>query len=267
MESFPDHAETPVALTIATSDSGGGAGIQADLKTFAARGVFGASVFCALTAQNPREVTAIAELEKSFITAQLEAVFSFFKVGAAKTGMLFSARNITTVTDFLAGQPQVPLVVDPVMVATSGAVLLREDAIAALTTRLLPRAQLITPNLDEAGVLLGSRPRTRGEMREAARALADRFGAAILLKGGHLEQATRIPDILCWPGEEAPFEFSHARIDGVNTHGSGCTLSAAITAELAGGNPLATAVENALAFVESTLRHPVTLNGEQFIGH
>lgn len=265
----PVHApsETPVALTIATSDSGGGAGIQADLKTFAARGVYGTSVFCALTAQNPREVTAIAELETEFIEAQLHAIFDFYTIGAAKTGMLFSARNIETVATFLDQHPRVPLIVDPVMVATSGAVLLQPDAIDALKTRLLPRAQLITPNLDEAGVLLGSRPNSRSEMRAAARELSEQFATGILLKGGHLEKASMVPDLLWLPGESEPLEFSHERIHGVNTHGSGCTLSAAITAEVASGHPLAIAVENALHFIETTLRHPVRIHGEAFLGH
>jgi hydroxymethylpyrimidine/phosphomethylpyrimidine kinase len=262
-----DRPETPVALTIATSDSGGGAGIQADLKSFQARGVFGTSVLCALTAQNPTAVTGIAELDTTFIEAQLEAVFSFFTIRALKTGMLFSARNIETVAAFLERHPTPPLVLDPVMVATSGAVLLQPEAIEALVTRLIPRATLLTPNLDEAAVLLGTRPQTVDAMKQAAVALAERFGTAVLLKGGHLEGAATLVDLLAEPGMAHPLEFSRLRIEHVNTHGSGCSLSAAIAAELAKGQALASAVEEGLNYIESTLRHPATLNGEPFIRH
>lgn len=268
MVSAADPTETPVALTIATSDSGGGAGVQADLKTFASLGAFGTSVFCALTAQNPREVRGIAALEPAFIRQQFEAVFGYFAVRAAKTGMLFSAGIIETVAEALAQHPAIPVVVDPVMVATSGAILLQPDAIDVFARKLLPRAQLITPNLDEAAVLLGTaRPTTVAGMSDAARALADRFGTTILLKGGHLEGSANVPDLLCAPGEAHPFVFEHPRIEGVNTHGSGCTLSAAITAGLACGHPLGVAVERALGYIESALRTPLPLNGEQFLRH
>lgn len=262
-----ESTDTPVALTIATSDSGGGAGIQADLKTFQSRGVFGTSVLCALTAQNPTDVTAIAEIETRFIEEQLEAVLGFFKVRAIKTGMLFSTRNILTVAKMLEQYPEIPLVLDPVMVATSGAILLQPEAIEALVTRLFPQAQLITPNLDEAAVLLGNRPQNRTEMQEATRALAEQFEGAILLKGGHFEGEPQIIDYLCSPGQASPQEFTHDRIHDINTHGSGCTLSAAIAAELAKGETLERAVSHALAYIETTLLRPVTLNGEHFLGH
>ncbi|MFW6353164.1 MAG: bifunctional hydroxymethylpyrimidine kinase/phosphomethylpyrimidine kinase [Verrucomicrobiota bacterium] len=268
MASLSTPPETPVALTIATSDSGGGAGIQADLKTFAARGTFGTSVFCALTAQNPREVTAIAELESDFIRAQLEAVFGYFEVRAAKTGMLFSRRIIEVVAGYLAEkQPTLPLVIDPVMVATSGVVLLQEDAIEALSDELFPRATLLTPNLDETAVLLGTRPQSPKEMEAAARTLADRYGTAVLLKGGHLAEGAAIVDLLATPGGGVPLSLQHQRIDGVNTHGSGCTLAAAIAAGLALGYPLEAAVRGALGYVSKALEHPIALNGEAFLGH
>lgn len=257
--------DTPVALTIATSDSGGGAGIQADLKTFTSRGVYGTSVLCALTAQNPEKVSNIAELEPDFIRAQLDAVFNYFDVGALKTGMLFSAQNIHLIADYLASRPGIPFVLDPVMVATSGSVLLQDEAITALKTKLLPAATVITPNLDEAEVLLGNRPTHSGEMEDAARHLYEAFGTAVLLKGGHLEDSNTLVDVLC--DEDGIQEFSHERIQNINTHGSGCTLAAAITAELAKGHSLRPAVSSALTYLHSTLLNPSTLRGEQFIRH
>ncbi len=260
------NKETPVALSIATSDCGAGAGLQADLKTFTARGVFGTTVFCCLTAQNPSGVTAVEELPSSFIEAQLERIFGWYAIGAAKTGMLFSERIIRLVATALQAQPKVPLVVDPVMVATSGAVLLQPEAIDALKETLLARATLITPNLDEAGVLLGARPVDREGMRQAAVRLSEIYGCGILLKGGHLEDTSRIIDILQIPGQ-APLEWSHDWVPGINTHGSGCTLSAAITAELARGLSLEKAVSVSLDYLQAAFRRPVLLNGEPFIGH
>lgn len=257
--------DIPVALTVATSDSGGGAGIQADLKTFASRGVYGTSVFCALTAQNPNEVLAIAELTEDFIQAQLNAIFRYYKVGAIKTGMLFSAKNIELVANYLRAHPTIPYVLDPVMVATSGAILLQPDAIDALKNRLLPAATLITPNLDEAAVLLGEHPKNPAEMEQAAKNLHEAFHTAVLLKGGHLESAGTLIDVLYTA--EGPRHFSHQRIDRINTHGSGCTLAAAITAELAKGQPLVEAVGSALEYLHATLEHPVYLNREGFIRH
>src|SRR4051794_32581970 len=170
----------PRALTIATSDSGGGAGIQADLKAFAAAGAHGMSVLVALTAQNTAEVTAIHELPPAFVVAQLDAVFSDLGVDAAKTGMLFSRRLIETVADYLAAHP-VPLVVDPVMVASSGATLLEEDAVGALVTRLFPLATVVTPNLREAEALAGF----SGARSELARAIYELGAPAVVVTGGH----------------------------------------------------------------------------------
>jgi hydroxymethylpyrimidine/phosphomethylpyrimidine kinase len=257
---------TPVALSIATSDNGGGAGLQADLKTFHAHGVHGLTVFCNLTAQNPDGVSAIEEMPSAFIEAQFERCFSYFEVGAAKTGMLFSERVIELVARELAEHPELPLVVDPVMVATSGAVLLQKEAIAVMAEKLLPRATLLTPNLDEAGVLLDSRPGNADEMRAAAKELAERFRTAVLLKGGHLGADGQIVDLLQLPNG-TNHSWDHAWIADLNTHGSGCTLSAAIAARLARGDSLVAAVEGALNYLQEAFRRPLKLHGEQFIGH
>lgn len=256
---------TPVALTIAGSDSGGGAGIQADLKTFAAHGVFGVSAITCLTAQNPDSVTRVSPVEPDFLREQMLQIGRFFALGAVKTGMLYSADLIREVADFLRQQPGLPIVVDPVMVATSGAVLLESEAVAALREVLLPLAAVITPNLDEARVLLGTSPGGRGEMVASARALADRLGRPVLLKGGHLEDDTLL-DILAEPGG-AFHAFEDARIGGVDTHGSGCTLSAAIAAELAQGATLLAAVTAARSYLRRALSDPVRLGTRTFIHH
>jgi hydroxymethylpyrimidine/phosphomethylpyrimidine kinase len=226
----------PRALTIATSDSGGGAGIQADLKAFAAAGVFGTSALAALTAQNTVGVTAIHELPPAFVRAQLEAVFDDIGVDAAKTGMLFSRTLIETVADFLESRP-VPLVVDPVMVASSGAKLLEDDAVESLTGRLFPLATVVTPNLIEAEALVGAGPR-----RELAERLVELGAAATLVTGGHGDDAV---DHL-FDGErhvEIPVE----RHDVAATHGAGCTHSATLAALLARGEPLEEAARGAAA--------------------
>jgi len=248
-------------LTIATSDSGGGAGIQADLKAFAAAGCHGMSALVALTAQNTVGVTAIHELPPEFVTAQLEAVFDDIGVDAAKTGMLFSARLIETVADFLEERP-VPLVVDPVMVASSGAQLLEDDAVETLVERLFPLATVVTPNLAEAQVLAGIKQQTVTKFDTAARAssahgsavfdkqqtvtkseLAERIhalgAAAVIVTGGHGEPVDHFFD-----GREH-VEISIERYDVGATHGAGCTHSATLCAGLARGLSLREAAENA----------------------
>lgn len=179
-------AELPVALTIAGSDSGAGAGIQADLLTFAAHGVFGTTAIACLTAQNPDGVTAIEVLPPSFVLEQILQVQRCFRIRALKTGMLRTAAVVAAVSDFLRSAQGIPAVVDPVMVATSGAALLEPEALAAVRGLLLPRAALVTPNLDEVAVLLGGRPATPAAMVAAARELAESYGVAFLVKGGHL---------------------------------------------------------------------------------
>jgi hydroxymethylpyrimidine/phosphomethylpyrimidine kinase len=222
-------------LTIAGSDSGGGAGIQGDLKAFAAAGCYGMSAIVALTAQNTVGVTAVHETPPEFVLAELEAVFSDIGVDAAKTGMLFSRPIIETVAGFLAGH-RVPLVVDPVMIATSGARLLRPEAVEALVTELLPLATVTTPNLDEAVVLAG-KPGSRRELAERIHALG---AAAVIVTGGHGEK----PVDHFFDGSEH-FEISVPRHAKPATHGAGCTHSATLAALLAQGMPLYEAAQEA----------------------
>jgi len=236
------------ALTVAGSDSGGGAGIQADLKTFAAFGVHGTSAITCLTAQNPRRVTAVEPCSPGMLRRQLEAVYAELPPAAAKTGMLFSASNIRVVAKFLAGlQRRTPLVIDPVMVATSGRRLLAREAAAVLRDRLLPLATLITPNLDEAALLAESKISSLEAMRAAARKIQAHFGTAVLVKGGHLPDCAEATDVFFDGRREvlltAPF------VKGITTHGTGCTYSAAIAAGLALGNSLPVAVKNGKTFI------------------
>jgi hydroxymethylpyrimidine/phosphomethylpyrimidine kinase len=247
----------PVALTIAGSDSGGGAGVQADLKTFAALGVHGTSAITAVTAQNTVTVTDIFELPVEMITAQIEAIVSDLEVGAAKTGMLSSSDIIDAVAVAIAKHRITSVVVDPVMVAKGGARLLRADAIDALRMRLLPLAAVITPNLPEAEVILGRRVRTLAERRGAARDLVALGVRAAVVKGGHAEDD--VIDVF-WDGTNM-VELTGTRIPTGNTHGSGCVFSAAIAAGLAKGlEPLA-AVRGAKEFISGAIE------GALDIGH
>lgn len=242
----------PCALTIAGSDSGGGAGVQADLKAFLALGVHGTSVATCLTAQNPAAVRAVQAVTPAFVGAQLEAVFAELPPAAAKTGMLFSAPIIRAVADHWRRRGAgLPLVVDPVMAATSGARLLRPAALRALTEELLPQAALLTPNLDEAALLLGAPLRTLDDLRGAARALQRRFGAAVLAKGGHLAAEADAVDVFFDGRREALLRAP--RVAGVSTHGTGCTYAAAIAASLARGLPLRAAVHAAKAYVTAAI--------------
>ena len=186
--------QLPVALTIAGSDSGGGAGIQADLKTFAALGVHGASAIACLTAQNPKHILGIEVCSPKMLRLQIKAVFEELNPAAAKTGMLFSAENISVVTKFFGARtarPRVPLIVDPVLISTSGAKLLNTAAIKILKEKLLPLATLVTPNLSEAEILIGERISSVEEMRVATKKIHSRFGCAVLVKGGHLRKSKR----------------------------------------------------------------------------
>jgi len=239
-----------VALTIAGSDSGGGAGIQADLRSFAFFEVFGTTAITAITAQNPREVTAVQAIGPDIVRRQIAAVRAAFTVGAAKTGMLFDAEIIGAVAAELGPRPPFPLVVDPVMVATSGARLLREDAVHALVSRLFPLAAVVTPNLPEAEILVGHAIRGVTGAMAAAAGLAQRFGTAILLKGGHLE-GDRVYDILATPTQTV--RLVSPRVSAPTTHGTGCSLSAAIAAGLARGSDLQPAVIAAKAYVHAAL--------------
>lgn len=241
---------TSIALTIAGSDSGGGAGIQADLKTFSALGVYGASVITAVTAQNTRAVTAVEAVSPALIRAQIEAVFADLPPQAVKTGMLGDSQTICTVADSLAAVALPYLVIDPVMVAKSGDKLLADAAIATLRERLIPLATLITPNLPEAGELLGRPVTTRDDMPQAAADLLALGCHAVLLKGGHLT-GDASDDLLLTTGGAT--WLPAARHPGKNTHGTGCTLSAAITAGLARGLALVDAVHAAKDYIGAAI--------------
>jgi hydroxymethylpyrimidine/phosphomethylpyrimidine kinase len=250
---MPD-AETmtiPIALTIAGSDSSGGAGIQADLKTFAAFGVYGASVVTALTAQNTQGVTGIHQVPADFVAAQIDAVFSDLDVGAVKIGMVAQLATIDAIVAGLARWSPGPVVLDPVMVATSGARLLAADAVAALRTKLIPRAALITPNLPEAAALLDE-PMASSEAAIASqgqRLLAMGCGA-VLIKGGHGQGAQSIDYLINGNGVIA---LAAPRIATSNTHGTGCSLSSAIAAGLAKGDEIETAVRNAKVWISAAI--------------
>ena len=235
----------PVALTIAGSDPTGGAGLQADLATFAAFGVHGASVATALTAQDTRGVRALAAVTAEFVAAQLDAVLGDLDVRAAKTGMLHRAAVVEAVADRLKARPEIPLVVDPVAAASDRSVLLDSPGVDALRTHLLPRAALVTPNLREAELLTRRPVRGLADMRDAARALVDLGARAALVKGGHL--AGDAVDVLD-DGREAR-ELRSSRVAVEPVHGTGCALSAAITAGLAAGRDLADAVARVKRFV------------------
>jgi hydroxymethylpyrimidine/phosphomethylpyrimidine kinase len=245
-------ASPPIALTIAGSDSSGGAGIQADLKTFTALGVYGASVITALTAQNTRGVSAIHAVPPKFVAQQIDAVAEDLSIGAIKTGMLNDRDTVLAVAAGIRRHKLHPLVVDPVMVATSGDLLLAPDAIAAVRDALLPLADLITPNLAEAARLL-DQPIAADEidMRAQGDALLALGPKAVLIKGGH-GTGTEASDILVL--RDAPAErISLPRIDTLNTHGTGCTLSAAIAAFLARGEPIAAATAAGKQFVHAAI--------------
>lgn len=245
----------PCALTIAGSDSGGGAGIQADLKTFAAHGVHGLSAIAALTAQHTRGVSAVHVPPPEFLRAQIDACFGDFAVGAVKIGMLANAAAIHAVADALALHAPPWIVLDPVMIATSGARLLEDAALDALRTRLLPMASLVTPNLPEAELLLGHAIAGADEADTACIEFLERLGArAVLLKGGHLQpEGSDAPVEDRYRDRERSLCFAHARLPLV-AHGTGCTLSSAIAANLCRGLPLAEACARAADYVHAGLR-------------
>jgi hydroxymethylpyrimidine/phosphomethylpyrimidine kinase len=242
-----------VALTIAGSDSGGGAGIQADLKTFAALGVFGTSAITAVTAQNTREVRGVQPVPAAFVVAQVQAVLDDLPVTAVKTGLLATESVVDAVADLAAAGRLPNLVVDPVMVSSSGTRLLERTAERAYVERLLPYARVLTPNLLEAQTLLGGAIRTLAEQHDAARALGALGPAVVVLKGGHavLDAGTEAVDVV-WDGTTT-VELSSRRIDTPNNHGTGCTLAAAIAAGLARGQDVDTAVRAAKAYVTRAL--------------
>jgi hydroxymethylpyrimidine/phosphomethylpyrimidine kinase len=247
----PGVGRPPVALTIAGSDSGGGAGIAADLKTFMALGVHGAVALTALTAQDTCGISSVHEVPPGFVREQIARVAGDLGVDAAKTGMLGSEEALRAVAEAVEAFGIRPLVVDPVLAASTGRALLPAGALSALVERLLPLASVVTPNLSEAGALLGRTVSSLGDMRKAARDLHALGPGAVLVTGGHLEGD---PVDVLYDGADL-VELPAQRVPGGRTHGSGCTLSAAIAALLACGAPVRAAVEEAKAFVAEAIRH------------
>jgi hydroxymethylpyrimidine/phosphomethylpyrimidine kinase len=252
--------ERPVALTIAGSDCSAGAGAQADLKTFGGFGVYGLTALTCVVAETPGKVQRIDPVAADLVVDQVLLLLDEFPVGAMKTGMLFSAEIVSRVAAALRTDrkaQQIPLVVDPVMVATSGDLLLQADAVKCYETELFPLAAVVTPNLDEAATLLGETIGDVSAMREAGKRLTDRYGVPILLKGGHLGGSVAI-DLLFSP--EGMHEFSAPFTRGVHTHGTGCTYSAGITAGLAAGLSLVDATERAKRFVTAAIAEHFSWN-------
>lgn len=252
----------PVALTIAGSDSGGGAGIQADLKTFAALGVHGTCAITCVTAQNPKVVVAIEPCRSRIVRQQIDAICSELPPAAIKTGMLYS-RQIMTVVIHAARRIRQPLVVDPVMVSTSGRCLLKSSAVNLMEKELLPLATLITPNLHEAQILARFEIHSLVDMKNAAQEIHARFGCAVLVKGGHLTNNSAALDVF-YDGRKT-LTLKGARVRDVRTHGTGCTLSAAITAHLARGKDLPRAVHLAKQFVTRSIAGSERI-GKHFVG-
>ena len=240
----------PVVMTIAGSDSGGGAGIQADLKAFTALGAFGTSAITCLTAQSPSEVRGILAVTPAMVKLQMTTICAFYRVAAAKTGMLYSAAIIEAVARTIKRRRIPWLVVDPVMIATSGTRLLRRDAARALANRLLPLADVITPNLPEAEALCGQTIGSMQDMESAAREIGARYHAACVVKGGHLPGQT-VTDVLYHSGHI--YSFRSTRLRG-STHGTGCMFSAALTALLARGVDLPEAIRRAKHYVHGVLK-------------
>ncbi len=266
MESSPSPKTIPVALSIAGSDSGAAAGIQADLLTFAANKVYGTTALTCVTAQNPEGVAAIHALPAENVAAQIRQIDAFYKPVAAKTGMLFNEDVISVVCSELqklSAEPSV--VVDPVMVASSGATLLQPEAISLIKDQLLPLATLVTPNLHEAEILADRKLESKAEIEEAATGLSERYQSAFLIKGGHLP-GNDLFDTLAIPGGLLK-TYQQNRILEIDTHGSGCTLSSAITAYLAKGHDIQNSVEMGLKYLRAGMTQPLSIGGANFINH
>jgi hydroxymethylpyrimidine/phosphomethylpyrimidine kinase len=259
-------ATPPVALTIAGSDSSAGAGVQADLKTFSALGVYGLNAVTCVVAETPGQVTRIEPASVQIVRDQIEVLLRGFPVVAIKTGLLYSAEIISAVVEALTqhASSQIPLIVDPVMIATGGDRLLRADAVTVYERELFPRATLITPNLDEASALLGGKISNEEEMKEGVQALAQRFETSVLLKGGHLSGGDAV-DLLFHA--EKITRFASPFVRGVQTHGTGCTYSAAITAGLARGLALEDAVAAAKNFVTAAIRNYFSWGSTHALNH
>ena len=253
----------PVVLTIAGSDSGGGAGIQADLRTFNAFKVYGCSVITAVTSQNPDEVRRVDVLSQEAVKNQLETVLELFPVRFAKTGMLANEKIIAC-TAQLAEKYDLQLIVDPVMVSTSGARLLEESAVSAMRELLFPRAAWITPNIPEAELLCGKKLSTSADLAESAVELHEKFKGNVILKSGHLTGVDRVTDIVCCDGKLYSLSSPAATVKGNSSHGTGCTLSAAIAALLAAGKSWQASLQEAKAFVYGSLVESRPLTGTLF---
>ena len=253
----PKNEIYPAALSIAGSDSGGGAGIQADLRTFNAFGVYGCTAITAVTSQNPKKVARIDAIPAEGVVSQIETVLEAIRVRCAKTGMLFSAEIVSAVAACMA-RHELPLVVDPVMVSTSGSMLLKEDAVEALKNELFPLADWITPNLPEAELLLGRKLKGEADYIDAARECHGRWGAAVLLKSGHAPAGRFANDFICREG--CVYRLSSKRLpDRGQSHGTGCTLSSALAAALALEMPWKSALCEAKAFVLGSLAEYVEI--------
>lgn len=244
----------PIALTIAGSDSGGGAGIQADLKTFSALGVYGTSAITAITAQNTLGVSAISSVPPEIVDAQLTALFSDFPIHALKTGMLYAPETVQVVTEAIRRWKPAHVVVDPVMIATSGDSLILEESIRLYKSRLFPLTDLLTPNCDEAALLTGLAVDSPDKMLKAAESLLATGCRGVLIKGGHLAASSNEATDLLLLADASPLYLTAPFIATRNTHGTGCTLSAAITAYLACGHPLADAVVAAKEYLTKALQ-------------
>ncbi|WP_342513503.1 bifunctional hydroxymethylpyrimidine kinase/phosphomethylpyrimidine kinase [Sporosarcina sp. FSL K6-1522] len=243
---------TNVAMTIAGSDSGGGAGIQADLKTFQELGVFGTSALTAVTAQNTLGVHGVYPIDADGVTAQMRAVLDDFNVGAVKTGMLFSAEIIRAVAETLRAYASPTLIIDPVMIAKGGASLLLDEAVEALKTDLIPLATVITPNIPEAEVLAGMPIETDADVVKAAERILQLGAKAVVMKGGHRQQTAFAEDLFLAANGER-YTIRSEWIDTKDTHGTGCTFSAALTARIAQGMPIADAVIDAKRFIQAAI--------------
>ncbi len=250
---MPSQPKRPTALTIAGSDSGGGAGLQADLKAFSAARVHGTTAITCVTAQNPQGVDAIEPVSASLLDQQIAAVCAAFPVRAIKTGMLYSKELVLVVEHWIARTPDIPWVIDPVLISTSGASLLKPDALDAYKTKLFPRAALLTPNISEAEALVGKKITDPEAMREAAKVLFKTYGLPILVKGGHLGAGPTALDILHTGIGE--WLLQSPRVHGVKTHGTGCTLAASVAAHLALGKPLLESVIAAKKTVTNAIKN------------
>jgi len=258
--------QPPAALTIAGSDSGGAAGIQADLLTFASHHIYGTSAITCITAQNPSGITSIQPSSPELVAEQISQVLKYYPVATIKTGMLFSAPIIETVANALVGPSEgMSIVVDPVSVSSSGSALLQPEAIAALTEKLFPLAAVITPNLDEAELLLSRKIDSPEAIKDAAIELASTYDTVALVKGGHLA-GDDLADAIAMPEGESTI-LTQKRIRNIDTHGSGCTLSSAIAANLALEIPMLEAIKNARRYLRKGMEQRISLGGENFINH